>query len=151
MLPVTTQQRCDSYLLWNIYLYHHHCLFCIIEKLKTSQSHVFEGPYCKIPWCQDSRLLHTTMDHKKRHEYSTNTLLAGAHSSPILTKQADSNLHSPSSITSNPIISILAYCAASISMTIINKFCVSGKDFNLNFFFLAVQVFSFSTISSSGF
>ncbi|OBT87258.1 hypothetical protein VE02_02945 [Pseudogymnoascus sp. 03VT05] len=68
------------------------------------------------------------MDDKKKREYSPNMHPGGAR-----------NLHSPSSITSSPIISILAYCAASISMTIINKFCVSGKDFNLNFFFLAVQ------------
>ncbi|RDW89408.1 putative GDP-mannose transporter [Coleophoma cylindrospora] len=44
-----------------------------------------------------------------------------------------------SSITNNPSISILAYCLASISMTVINKYCVSGANWNLNFFFLAVQ------------
>ena len=45
-----------------------------------------------------------------------------------------------SSITNSPGISILAYCLASISMTVTNKYCVSGKDWNLNFFYLAVQV-----------
>lgn len=67
------------------------------------------------------------MDEKKRREYSPNM-------------RPGSNLPGASSIKNNPTISILAYCAASISMTIINKFCVSGNDFNLNFFFLAVQV-----------
>lgn len=46
----------------------------------------------------------------------------------------------PSNITNNPGISILAYCLASISMTVVNKYCVSGADWNLNFFYLAIQV-----------
>lgn len=43
-------------------------------------------------------------------------------------------------ITNNPPISILAYCLASISMTVTNKYCVSGANWNLNFFYLAIQV-----------
>lgn len=42
-------------------------------------------------------------------------------------------------ITNSPPISILAYCLASISMTVTNKYCVSGKYWNLNFFYLAIQ------------
>ena len=45
-----------------------------------------------------------------------------------------------SQITNNPAISIAAYCLASISMTVINKYCVSGAKWNMNFFFLAFQV-----------
>jgi GDP-mannose transporter len=45
-----------------------------------------------------------------------------------------------SNITNSPPISILAYCLASISMTVTNKYCVSGKNWNLNFFYLAIQV-----------
>lgn len=89
------------------------------------------------------------MDDKKRYEYSASMPPPTGRSSPVLGKRTDSNIHGASSITNSPIISILAYCAASISMTIINKFCVSGKDFNLNFFFLAVQVCSFPIISSA--
>lgn len=44
-----------------------------------------------------------------------------------------------SNITNSPPISILAYCLASISMTVTNKYCVSGPDWNLNFFYLAIQ------------
>ncbi|KIN06188.1 hypothetical protein OIDMADRAFT_190149 [Oidiodendron maius Zn] len=44
-----------------------------------------------------------------------------------------------SNITNSPPISILAYCLASISMTVTNKYCVSGADWNLNFFYLAIQ------------
>jgi len=43
-------------------------------------------------------------------------------------------------VTNNPGVSILAYCLASISMTVTNKYCVSGADWNLNFFYLAIQV-----------
>ncbi|CZT13265.1 probable GDP-mannose transporter [Rhynchosporium graminicola] len=44
-----------------------------------------------------------------------------------------------SSITNSPPLSILAYCLASISMTVTNKYCVSGANWNLNFFYLAIQ------------
>lgn len=43
-------------------------------------------------------------------------------------------------ITNSPPISILAYCLASISMTVVNKFVVSGASWNLTFFYLAAQV-----------
>jgi len=43
-------------------------------------------------------------------------------------------------IENNPTASILAYCFASISMTVVNKYVVSGSEWNLNFFYLAVQV-----------
>ncbi|KAH6975889.1 hypothetical protein BGZ61DRAFT_497861 [Ilyonectria robusta] len=36
-------------------------------------------------------------------------------------------------------ISITAYCLSSISMTVVNKYVVSGTFWNLNFFYLAVQ------------
>ncbi|KAI0122650.1 UDP-galactose transporter [Daldinia grandis] len=42
-------------------------------------------------------------------------------------------------IENNPTISILAYCLSSISMTVVNKYVVSGSEWNLNFFYLAVQ------------
>ncbi|KAI8635023.1 hypothetical protein F5Y19DRAFT_461483 [Xylariaceae sp. FL1651] len=44
-----------------------------------------------------------------------------------------------SQIENSPIASILAYCFASISMTVVNKYVVSGSDWNLNFFYLAIQ------------
>ncbi|KAI0540910.1 hypothetical protein GGR58DRAFT_92420 [Xylaria digitata] len=42
-------------------------------------------------------------------------------------------------IENNPTASILAYCFASISMTVVNKYVVSGSEWNLNFFYLAIQ------------
>jgi GDP-mannose transporter len=45
-----------------------------------------------------------------------------------------------SKIDNSPGASILAYCLSSISMTVVNKFVVSGSYWNLNFFYLAVQV-----------
>jgi GDP-mannose transporter len=46
------------------------------------------------------------------------------------------------SYTTSPIFPILAYCGSSILMTTTNKYCLSGLDFNLNFFLLCVQVSS---------
>lgn len=43
-------------------------------------------------------------------------------------------------IDHSPGASILAYCLSSISMTVVNKYVVSGSSWNLNFFYLAVQV-----------
>lgn len=43
-------------------------------------------------------------------------------------------------IDNSPGASILAYCFSSISMTVVNKFVVSGQFWNLNFFYLAIQV-----------
>lgn len=43
-------------------------------------------------------------------------------------------------VDNSPGISILAYCIASISMTVVNKYVVSGSDWNMNFLYLAIQV-----------
>lgn len=45
-----------------------------------------------------------------------------------------------SSKTNNPIFPVLAYCGSSIMMTVMNKYVLSGLDFNLNFLLLMVQV-----------
>jgi hypothetical protein len=37
------------------------------------------------------------------------------------------------------VFAILAYCGASIMMTVINKWVVSGQAFNMNFLLLAIQ------------
>lgn len=46
------------------------------------------------------------------------------------------------SVVDSPLISILTYCGSSILMTVANKYVVSGHNFNLNFFLLAVQVYT---------
>lgn len=48
--------------------------------------------------------------------------------------------NAPSAVANNPIFPVLSYCVSSILMTVTNKFVLSGRDFNLNFFLLAVQV-----------
>jgi len=42
-------------------------------------------------------------------------------------------------IDNNAPASVLAYCMASISMTVVNKYVVSGAEWNLTFFYLACQ------------
>lgn len=39
----------------------------------------------------------------------------------------------------SPPVSIAAYCLASISMTVVNKYVVSGTEWNLHFLYLAIQ------------
>lgn len=46
----------------------------------------------------------------------------------------------PSSMSSSPILPVLSYCGSSILMTVMNKYVLSGLDFNLNFLLLMVQV-----------
>ena len=45
-----------------------------------------------------------------------------------------------SKLENNPQVAITAYCLASISMTVVNKYVVSGSSWDLTFFYLAVQV-----------
>lgn len=65
-------------------------------------------------------------------------LAAGGRRSPLHRQQ--SWIASMSKIDNNPPVSIIAYCMSSISMTVVNKFVVSGSEWNLNFFYLAIQV-----------
>lgn len=88
------------------------------------------------------------MDDKKNEDYAIEMDDVKGRSSPssrdpFLARARSDKIAPPaaiSSITNSPPISILAYCLASISMTVTNKYCVSGANWNLNFFYLAVQV-----------
>lgn len=42
-------------------------------------------------------------------------------------------------LSNSPALPVLAYCGSSILMTVMNKYVLSGLDFNLNFFLLLVQ------------
>ncbi|KAL2812525.1 GDP-mannose transporter [Aspergillus granulosus] len=44
-----------------------------------------------------------------------------------------------SQLENNPAAAVLAYCFSSISMTVVNKYVVSGSSWNLNFLYLAIQ------------
>ena len=96
------------------------------------------------------------MDDKKNEDYSikmpetemrnfNERSSPSSQREPFLTSKPGSGRGSGSflplsNITNSPPISILAYCLASISMTVTNKYCVSGANWNLNFFYLAIQV-----------
>ncbi|KAJ5911000.1 GDP-mannose transporter [Penicillium subrubescens] len=70
---------------------------------------------------------------------------------PPLTRAASSPA---SSISNNPALPVLAYCGSSILMTVMNKYVLSGLDFNLNFLLLMVQsivcIFAIQTCKSMG-
>lgn len=69
--------------------------------------------------------------------------------SPSLTRQVSHQVKPAaplSQLANNPGASILGYCLASISMTVVNKYVVSGSDWNLMFLYLAIQVSAQSQI-----
>lgn len=47
---------------------------------------------------------------------------------------------SVSSLDNSRGASVVSYCLASMSMTIVNKYVVSGNNWNMNLLYLAVQV-----------
>ena len=67
-----------------------------------------------------------------------------AGSNPSLLSQHQPHHNAPANpfakLDNNPGASVIAYCLASISMTVVNKYVVSGREWNLNFLYLAVQV-----------
>ncbi|ODV84039.1 hypothetical protein CANARDRAFT_201923 [[Candida] arabinofermentans NRRL YB-2248] len=70
----------------------------------------------------------------------------------LQTPQQPSNVFA--SLANSGPVSIFAYCASSILMTVTNKYVVSGYDFNLNFFLLAIQsvvcIITISTLKTFG-
>lgn len=62
------------------------------------------------------------------------------YSSSLLARQPVQPASPLSAIANNPTASILGYCLASISMTVVNKYVVSGSGWNLMFLYLAIQV-----------
>jgi hypothetical protein len=48
-------------------------------------------------------------------------------------------LASLSNLSDSPVAAVVGYCVASISMTIVNKFVVSGEKWNMTFLYLIVQ------------
>ncbi|KAI1074076.1 UDP-galactose transporter [Whalleya microplaca] len=90
------------------------------------------------------------MSDKKNEDYAIRMPESGARSPfggerdsflpPRSARPAQVQLSSQiAKIENNPGVSILAYCLSSISMTVVNKYVVSGSEWNLNFFYLGVQ------------
>jgi GDP-mannose transporter len=88
------------------------------------------------------------MSDKKNEDYDLRIPETGFHDS--YSEEKDSFLTSRpkqpqysvslSKLENSPGLSILAYCLSSISMTVVNKYVVSGSSWNLSLFYLAVQV-----------
>lgn len=95
-----------------------------------------------------------TMSDKKNEDYAIRMPDSATRSSPAYGGEKDAFLGRPSrggsssggfqqslsNVENNGPVSILAYCLASISMTIVNKYVVSGHEWNMTFLYLAVQV-----------
>ena len=91
----------------------------------------------------------TTMSDKKTDDYTIRMPESGyrEEKEPFVIPTRPPRAHAHNNVASslahienNPLISILAYCLSSISMTVVYKYVVSGHEWNMNFFYLAVQV-----------
>ncbi|KAF1957498.1 UDP-galactose transporter [Byssothecium circinans] len=93
-------------------------------------------------------------DDKKSDDYKIDMPAGKEFRAPSPALRPPQRSSSSPTIIDNPTISIFAYCFSSILMTVTNKYVLSGVDFNLNFFLLAVQaivcVIAISTCKSAG-
>ncbi|KAJ4337640.1 GDP-mannose transporter into the lumen of the Golgi [Didymella glomerata] len=89
-------------------------------------------------------------DDKKSDDYGMSSAKGSRAPSPVTRTSKGSS----TSVTENPVVAILSYCGSSILMTVTNKYVLSGRDFNLNFFLLCVQsvvcVVAISVCKASG-
>lgn len=76
------------------------------------------------------------MDEKESHERESFLL------KPVPHHRARGRGGILSQVENNPSAAVLAYCFSSISMTVVNKYVVSGSSWNLNFLYLAIQVYA---------
>lgn len=74
-------------------------------------------------------------DKKHDEKMDQSSRFEPAHSAPPSRPSSSSP-----SLSNNAALPVLAYCGSSIMMTVMNKYVLSGLDFNLNFFLLLVQV-----------
>lgn len=92
----------------------------------------------------------TMSDDKKSDDYGMSSAKGSRAPSPVTRSSKGSSV----SVTENPVVAILSYCGSSILMTVTNKYVLSGRDFNLNFFLLCVQsvvcVVAISVCKASG-
>ena len=89
------------------------------------------------------------MSDKKNDDYGVNLRDLGESGDGGKVQTAYSRSPSPrghsggfdwSKIDNSPGASVLGYCLSSISMTVVNKYVVSGCSWNMNFLYLAIQV-----------
>ncbi|KAK2006470.1 UDP-galactose transporter [Colletotrichum eremochloae] len=72
---------------------------------------------------------HTNRDARSTAAYSPHAPFSGSNDASEGTSQ----------IENSSTLCIVAYCLSSISMTVVNKYVVSGSSWNLTFFYLTVQ------------
>ncbi|KAJ9300319.1 hypothetical protein DTO271G3_2436 [Paecilomyces variotii] len=80
-------------------------------------------------------------EDKKRDDYTIemDKLDQGSKAFEAAPVHQTRSTHPSGSISNNPVLPVLAYCGSSILMTVMNKYVLSGLDFNLNFFLLCIQ------------
>ncbi|KAL4915865.1 GDP-mannose transporter [Aspergillus aurantiobrunneus] len=82
------------------------------------------------------------MSNKKNEDLETRRMEFGEREGFLKPARArgDSSMGSIlSQLENSPAAAVLGYCFSSISMTVVNKYVVSGSSWNLNFLYLAIQ------------
>ncbi|KAJ5661596.1 GDP-mannose transporter [Penicillium sp. IBT 18751x] len=78
-------------------------------------------------------------DDKKREEYTVEMDKLDKGNKEFEAAPPPQPRTPPSAVAGHPALPVLAYCGSSILMTVMNKYVLSGLDFNLNFLLLMVQ------------
>lgn len=76
-------------------------------------------------------------DEKESGDRESFLLKPAPHHRARVDREMDSFVYQ---LENSPGAAVLAYCFSSISMTVVNKYVVSGSSWNLNFLYLAIQV-----------
>jgi GDP-mannose transporter len=80
-------------------------------------------------------------DSKKRDDFTVEMNdLDKEQREGLIPRDGPSPLRPAKPASNEALVSIISYCLSSIVMTTSNKYVLSGVDYNLNFFLLAVQV-----------
>jgi GDP-mannose transporter len=70
---------------------------------------------------------------------NTKRAATSAESGAIPTACTSYKLCANLALTTFKVLPVTSYCAASILMTVVNKYCVSGQQFTMNFLLLTIQ------------
>lgn len=104
---------------------------------------------------QDENIQMDKLDRDNDEDYDDREdagLMADSAQRPPAPAPSSSSLKglSLAAVADSKPLSILAYCLSSISMTVVNKYVVSGDEWNLTSLYLAAQVCSLPLTATHG-
>jgi hypothetical protein len=144
-------RSCILVLYYRLLLTIGECLYATSFLASSSRGPLLDNcaSFTEFPLSGNLTYRDAKMDDKKNEDYNIEMPDYKGRSSPSQrdpflakspSRHSSNGPPAMSNITNSPMLSILAYCLGSISMTVTNKYCVSGANWNLNFFYLGIQV-----------